>query len=452
MKTLIYQIISTLEQDPQSIAIEGQNHSITNQQLLEKAREYAHGIFDLEIHDSWIGVSTELGWESYAAILGCWITGNGYVPINFNFPQSSTQEILSQTNMKYCIGCSKSIEEVLPLKGFSLDLVKGDKAYLIFTSGTTGVPKGVPITQNNLEAFATHYLNHNSIKFTSKDKFLQSYELTFDVSIFCFLMPFLTGGTLVLPYKRKSKQLGLFKTITDFKVTVVSFVPSMIRLTLDFLPRVQFPNVRYSFFSGEALMGSWAKVWMQSVMNAKVYNCYGPTETVIVCTEELLNTLDNSYFFNGLPLPLGEKFKNIELEIINKEIVFSGKQTFEGYLNQKAITNYESGDLAHYDENGKIIFDGRKDNQIKWNGYRIELEEMDRVLTEKSNGWVKTIFIKEIPKLIIFSNQLKAKIASLIDDSFPDYYKPTKIIQLDDLPLNSNGKIDVDKLKRFSVK
>ncbi len=452
MKTLIYQIISTLEQDPQSIAIEGQNHSITNQQLLEKAREYAHGIFDLEIHDSWIGVSTELGWESYAAILGCWITGNGYVPINFNFPQSRTQEILSQTNMKYCIGCSKSIEEVLPLKGFSLDLVKGDKAYLIFTSGTTGVPKGVPITQNNLEAFATHYLNHNSIKFTSKDKFLQSYELTFDVSIFCFLMPFLTGGTLVLPYKRKSKQLGLFKTITDFKVTVVSFVPSMIRLTLDFLPRVQFPNVRYSFFSGEALMGSWAKVWMQSVMNAKVYNCYGPTETVIVCTEELLNTLDNSYFFNGLPLPLGEKFKNIELEIINKEIVFSGKQTFEGYLNQKAITNYESGDLAHYDENGKIIFDGRKDNQIKWNGYRIELEEMDRVLTEKSNGWVKTIFIKEIPKLIIFSNQLKAKIASLIDDSFPDYYKPTKIIQLDDLPLNSNGKIDVDKLKRFSVK
>lgn len=452
MKTLIYQIISTLEQDPQSIAIEGQNHSITNQQLLEKAREYAHGIFDLEIHDSWIGVSTELGWESYAAILGCWITGNGYVPINFNFPQSRTQEILSQTNMKYCIGCSKSIEEVLPLKGFSLDLVKGDKAYLIFTSGTTGVPKGVPITQNNLEAFATHYLNHNSIKFTSKDKFLQSYELTFDVSIFCFLMPFLTGGTLVLPYKRKSKQLGLFKTITDFKVTVVSFVPSMIRLTLDFLPRVQFPNVRYSFFSGEALMGSWAKVWMQSVMNAKVYNCYGPTETVIVCTEELLNTLDNSYFFNGLPLPLGEKFKNIELEIINKEIVFSGKQTFEGYLNQKAITNYESGDLAHYDENGKIIFDGRKDNQIKWNGYRIELEEMDRVLTEKSNGWVKTIFIKEIPKLIIFSNQLKGKIASLIDDSFPDYYKPTKIIQLDDLPLNSNGKIDVDKLKRFSVK
>ena len=450
MKTLIYQIISTLEQDPQSIAIEGQNHSITNQQLLEKAREYAHGIFDLEIHDSWIGVSTELGWESYAAILGCWITGNGYVPINFNFPQSRTQEILSQTNMKYCIGCSKSIEEVLPLKGFSLDIVKGDKAYLIFTSGTTGVPKGVPITQNNLEAFATHYLNHNSIKFTSKDKFLQSYELTFDVSIFCFLMPFLTGGTLVLPYKRKSKQLGLFKTITDFKVTVVSFVPSVIRLTLDFLPRVQFPNVRYSFFSGEALMGSWAKVWMQSVVNAKVYNCYGPTETVIVCTEELLNKLDNSYFKNGLPLPLGEKFKNIEFQIVNKEIVFSGKQTFDGYLNQKPISNYETGDLAHYDEHGKIIFDGRKDNQVQWNGHRIELEGMGLILSKALESWVIPVYLEDFNQLIIFSQIDTNRVKLEIDKALPLYYRPTMVSQLSELPFNKNGKVDFIALKKVA--
>ena len=111
--------MSALNRFPQSIAIEGENHLITNQQLLEKAREYAYGISDLDIHDSWIGVSTKLGWESYAAILGCWITGNGYVPINFNFPQSRTQEILSQTKMKYWIGGSKSLEEVLPVIGFS---------------------------------------------------------------------------------------------------------------------------------------------------------------------------------------------------------------------------------------------------------------------------------------------------------------------------------------------
>ena len=448
MKTLIRQIVSTLEQHPQSIAIEGETFSITNQQLLQKSREFAQGVLQLKIENSWIGINTNLGWEAYAAILSCWMTGNGYVPINTKFPPSRIREVIQQTDLKYCFG-SSNLQEILPSKGYSSDLKIGKKAYLLFTSGTTGVPKGVPITQVNLKAFTEHYLNHKAIRFNSKDKFLQSYELTFDVSVFCFLMPLLIGGTLVIPQQTKSKHLSFFKAITDFNVTVVSFVPSVVRLTQDFLPRVKFLNVRYSFFSGEALMGDWAKIWMESVPNAKVYNCYGPTETVIVCTEELLNDLDDAYFSNGLPLPLGEKFEEIDLNIVNREIVFSGNQAFGGYLNQEAISHYQSGDLAHHDENGKLIFEGRKDNQIQWNGYRIELEEMDRVLTEKSNGWVKTIFIKEIPKLIVFSNQLKEEIASVIDDSLPDYYKPSKIIQLHELPLNSNGKIDIAKLKNI---
>ena len=450
MKTLIQQIISTLEKYPQYTAIEGDNFSITNGQLLQKSRDYAQGILQLRIEDSWIGINTNLGWEAYAAILSCWMTGNGYVPINTNFPPLRILEIVKQINLKYCFG-SSDLEEILPLKGYLSDLKIGNKAYLIFTSGTTGVPKGVPITQLNLKAFTEHYLNHKVIRFNSKDKFLQSYELTFDVSVFCFLMPFLTGGTLVMPPKTNSKQLGFFKAITDFNVTVVSFVPSVVRLTLDFLPRVQFPRLRYSFFCGEVLKGDWAKVWMESVPNAKVYNCYGPTETVIVCTEELLNDLDDAYFSNGLPLPLGEKFEEIDLEIIDREIVFSGNQTFAGYLNQEPISHYYTGDLAHYDKNRKLIFEGRKDNQIQWNGYRIELEEIDRVLTEKSNGWFKTIFIKECSKLIVFSNQSEGEIISLIHDSFPNYYKPSSVIRLDELPLNRNDKVDLAKLEEIAL-
>lgn len=450
MKTLIHQIISTLEKYPQYTAIEGDNFSITNGQLLQKSRDYAQGILQLRIEDSWIGINTNLGWEAYAAILSCWMTGNGYVPINTNFPPLRILEIVKQINLKYCFGSSDLIE-VLPFDGSSIDLQTGEKAYLMFTSGTTGVPKGVPILQTNLKVFTEHYLNHKFIKFNKSDKFLQSYELTFDVSVFCFLMPFLTGGTLVMPPKTNSKQLGFFKAITDFNVTVVSFVPSVVRLTLDFLPRVQFPRLRYSFFCGEVLKGDWAKVWMESVPNAKVYNCYGPTETVIVCTEELLNDLDDAYFSNGLPLPLGEKFEKIDMEIINREIVFSGNQTFAGYLNQEPISHYYTGDLAHYDKNRKLIFEGRKDNQIQWNGYRIELEEIDRVLTEKSNGWFKTIFIKEFSKLIVFSNQSEGEIISLIHDSFPNYYKPSSVIHLEELPLNMNGKLDLAELERIAL-
>tara|TARA_Y100000766_G_scaffold253416_1_gene238289 strand:- start:372 stop:1730 length:1359 start_codon:yes stop_codon:yes gene_type:complete len=450
VKTLIQQIVSILEQYPQSTAIEGDNFSITNEQLLQKSRDYAHGILQLRIEDSWIGINTNLGWEAYAAILSCWMTGNGYVPLNTKFPPLRIREVIQQTDLKYCFGSSDLIE-VLPFDGFSIDLQIGEKAYLMFTSGTTGIPKGVPVLHKNLKSFTEHYLNHKDIKFTTSDKFLQSYELTFDVSVFCFLMPFLTGGTLVMPPKTKSKQLSFFKAITDFNVTVVSFVPSVVRLTQDFLPRVKFPRLRYSFFCGEVLKGDWAKVWMESVPNAKVYNCYGPTETVIVCTEELLNDLDDAYFSNGLPLPLGEKFEEIDLEIIDREIVFSGNQTFAGYLNQEPISQYYTGDLAHYDKNRKLIFEGRKDNQIQWNGYRIELEEMDRILTEKSNGWIKTIFIKDCSKLIVFSDQLKGKIISLIHDSFPDYYKPSSVIQLDKLPLNMNDKVDLAKLEEIAL-
>ncbi len=430
---------------PNSIAIEGDDLSISYCELMKWVYSYANEISDKKISNSWIGIDLSLGWKAYPAILACWVTGNGYLPINFDFPKDRILEIQNQVNWSLLINCATSFQ-----KNSKVDIVNGEKAYLLFTSGTTGKPKGVPINQNNLEAFVDHYLDHESIHFTSEDKFLQSYELTFDVSVFCFLMPFLTGGTLVLPTHKKSKQLGLFKAIEEYNVTVTSFVPSVIRLTIDFLPRIKFPYLRYSFFSGESLMGEWVKVWMESVPSAQVYNCYGPTETVIVCTEELLNDLDDSYFENSVPLPLGDKFKGIDFQIKEGEIVYTGKQTFNGYLNQEPITEYYSGDLAHIDENGKLIFDGRKDNQIQWNGYRIELEEIDRVLSQKIEGWVKTIFLKELYKLVIFSNEARPRIDVLLKGNFPDYYKPSSIIQLNELPLNLNGKIDVRKMIKIA--
>jgi len=444
VKSIIHQIVNQAKSNLNSHAIEGEDLIVTYNELLKVSYAYANTI---KVTDSWIGVDVALGWKAYPAILACWLTGNGYVPLNFDFPKSRMDEIKQQVNWKVLID-----ESTLLGNEEEIEILNGEKAYLLFTSGTTGKPKGVPIGQENLKAFSNHYLQHSKIDFKSSDKFLQSYELTFDVSVFCYLMPFFIGGTLVLPDQTNSKQLGLFKAIQDYGVTVTSFVPSVIRLTKDFLPRVQFPKLRYSFFSGEALMGDWAKGWMKSVPNAMVYNCYGPTETVIVCTEELLNDLDEVYFQNGLPLPLGEKFENIDFKILKGEIIYTGKQTFKGYLNQETIKEFSSGDLAHYDENGKLIFDGRKDNQVQWNGYRIELEEIDRVLSSKIDGWVKSLFLKITQELVIFSSLSESEIKLLIQESFPDYYKPSRIIQLDELPLNSNGKMDFNQLKKVASK
>ena len=98
---MIQKIVLVLEQKPQSIAIEGESLSILNKELLQRAKEFAKGISDLEIFDTWIGVDTSIGWEAYAAILACWMTGNGYVPINFNFPQSRIKHIIKHIVQTY---------------------------------------------------------------------------------------------------------------------------------------------------------------------------------------------------------------------------------------------------------------------------------------------------------------------------------------------------------------
>ena len=122
------------------------------------------------------------------------------------------------------------------------------------------------------------------------------------------------------------------------------------------------------------------------------------------------------------------------------------------YLNQEPINRYFSGDLAHFDENSKLIFDGRKDNQIQWNGYRIELDEIDKVLTKSLNSWVKTVYLKEPQKLVVFSNQEILKIEKEFTILLPSYFKPSRIIKIKKLPLNVNGKVDINKLEVIALK
>lgn len=444
MHSLVQQIIRNCKENTEKVALKGDGIEVSYGELFDLAKSYAKSIKDEDLRSNWIGVDTTLGWKCYAAIFGCWLAGKGYLPINFSFPKNRIQSVIKSSGLEAVISNSPLMDLILitPKPCFEFKEASAEWSYLLYTSGTTGAPKGVPIKMRNLEAFVNHYQIHETIDFNSSDIFLQSYELTFDVSIFCFLMAFVNGATLVLPNSNKTKQLSLFKAMLDYEVTVASFVPSVIRLTKDFLPRVQFPQLRYSFFSGEVLMGKDAKVWMNSLPKAQVYNCYGPTETVIVCTEEHLNALDVSYFNNGLPLPLGKKFAEVELELVGGEVVFSGRQTFEGYLNNKVIDRFPSGDLAHFDSEGKLLFDGRKDNQIQWNGYRIELEEIENTLSKALGVWVKCIYLKSNQNLIVFSLEDDKLVSSKINEIFPNYYKPSKVMTVEKIPLNLNGKLD----------
>lgn len=455
VQSILNKIIQNCNANPGDTAIVGEHSlQVTYGELLHEALIFSDSIAGAKSKCNWVAVDVAIGWRFYAAALACWMQGKGYMPIDFTFPESRIFKTIHQAAIDVVVSDEKREGLISIWKGSSLKtnaFKQGDFAYLLFTSGTTGEPKGVPIAQQNLNSFVEHYLKHENIKLSKNDVFLQSYGLTFDVSVFCWVMPFLLGATLALPNKGGNKYLNYYKAINDYQVTVTSFVPSVVRLTQQFLPRAKFDSVRYSFFSGETLLGSWAKAWMQAVPNAQVYNCYGPTETVIVCTEELLNILPEFYFETGKPLPLGVPFDGINLELINGEIVFSGAQCFAGYLKQSPQEKFHSGDLAAYDKHKKLIFNGRKDEQIQWNGYRIELPEIDICIQQRVKKWCKTVFLEDSAALVVFTTEDPKEIGAIIARNLPAYYKPTKIVQLTVPPLNSNGKLDVAALKQLAL-
>ncbi len=441
MNSILEKILSKYNDTEAIVSV---NESITYSQLIDEAFSVYSFLKTKSIKSDWIAINANEGWKSYAYIIGVWMYGRGYLPINSNAPKERNVEILASANCNFILNKNSFYNKKVYIESFKV-LEGNGLAYLLFTSGTTGKPKGVPISFSNLYAFTEHYDNHEVIEFSSSDRFLQSYELTFDVSIFCFLMSLLNGATLVLPEQTEIKYQGLFRAIKLFDVSIVSFVPSVIRMSFPFLDRLELPSVRYSFFSGESLHGDWAIAWMNTVFNAKVFNCYGPTETVIVCTEEPLFELDSSYFKEGLALPLGKPFKGLDISILDGELCFSGEQVFSGYLNSSKIDKYASGDMAEIDDNGKLIFKGRIDDQVQWNGYRIQLSELDAIITSKTNSWCKSIYHNK--KLIIYSLTSEEEVSKAIINYFPSYYTPTSIISLTKIPLNSNGKLDVTYLK-----
>jgi acyl-coenzyme A synthetase/AMP-(fatty) acid ligase len=159
--------------------------------------------------------------------------------------------------------------------------------------------------------------------------------------------------------------------------------------------------------------------------------------------------LDESYFSNGSPLPLGEKFEEIEFEIIEQEIVYSGKQTFNGYLNNPFTNKFYSGDLAEFDSNGKLMFLGRKDNQIQWNGYRIELEEVEFKFYEVMQAQSKLIWDEKRNNLVFVSTFDEVKVRNFYEVNFPSYYMPSEFKKIKAMPLNLNSKLDLNQLKKL---
>lgn len=463
-----------------------------------------------------VGILASRTIEAYAGILGtCW-AGAAYVPISLKLPSPRLLEILSRTKLDALIVdrsglkliLDSSVRDVLPRRlmlpnsslpipdlqgrGVKDSLIEGrpgfnDKidprpmsrdaiAYIIFTSGTTGSPKGVLISAGNLQHFVQAL--QGRYQFQSDDRVAQPSEISFDNSVLDIFNAWYAGAALyVVPEKQL---LAPLRFLQEQQITVWYSVPSfavfMHRMKL--LRSGSLPAMRYSAFAGEALPASTAEAWKHATSNGIVDCLYGPTETTVVCTGDRFSDSAHITEERGI-VSIGTPFPGMKAMILDSsrkqvspgeagELAFSGNQVATGYFEDEELTSarfpiidgrrwYLTGDLVRQDLEGRLHHLGRIDNQIKVLGNRIELEEIEahlRIASESEMvgvvGWPVQFGTAE--KLEGFVVNPCRPVAEIIGDlklKLPGYMVPSRIRVLAELPLNPNGKLDRRALVRF---
>lgn len=438
-----------------------------------------------------IGLITNDHLDTYASILAIWIIGKTYVPINPDAPPARNQNIIDQVGIKTILDSKKTIKlnsvdfetSIKVLKQYSLESNYSDQlAYILFTSGSTGNPKGVKISFKNLASFIEAFLKTGFV-LDHTDKCLQCFDLTFDVSIQSFLVPLIHGACVYTVPSDQIKYSYVFGLLDDHKLTFGIFAPSMIHFLKPYFDEIYLPQLRYCILTAEASPIDLVKEWAKCIPNAKISNFYGPTEATIYCTYFHVNLRKKLKGANGV-LAIGQPFKGISIVILDEnlrpvekgqkgEMFVSGNQVTEGYwdnleLNKEVFVVfdykgspqrfYKTGDLCMEDEDGDILYYGRRDNQVKINGYRIELGEIEFHARASIDGKNAIAFIyqgrtgrNEIALCLETKNFNKNAILKTLQATLPSYMRPTKIFNLEKFPLNKSDKVDKNAIiKRFN--
>jgi D-alanine--poly(phosphoribitol) ligase subunit 1 len=436
---------------------------------------------------------------AYASIIACLKLGISYTYLDRFSPVNRTNKILKSISPKVIIS-EKKIKvksKVILLKNLikhiknenenlSYKILKMAQpstiAYVMFTSGSTGFPKGVAIRHSNVLNFSEWCKTEYNID--QNDIVTNLNPLFFDNSIFD-IFGGLFNGACLKPFHRHEllNAFELTKQIKKSKATVWFSVPSLLVYLLNFnsINSSNLSNLRKVIFGGEGFpKNKLKKLFDLKAKSTDLINVYGPTETTCICSSYKITKFDFTKNEISKYAPFGKKLSrffymfilNENKEKIKKneigELAIGGKNVGAGYFNLKKETKlkfirnpfsnkkndiiYLTGDLVYKDKNGYIYFSSRKDNQIKYNGYRIELEEIEQAIGKitKVKENVVCFGKKDGQDQItcwISHNSTIEKIIKDLNNSIPSYMMPKKFIEEAKLPKNQNGKIDRKLLK-----
>ncbi len=492
-------------------AIQNEKESVTYGELFQLVIKLSNKMISdkIQLGDT-IAIGNTKKICSFAMMLACLRIGVSYVNIDTKAPLNRNQNIINickpkkiffdcKKNSKYIdqlcqITNSKSIEilayEKLSKANLGINKVNQNFknkflvdsstiAYIMFTSGSTGVPKGVAVTHQNILHFIAWGSNRFKIK--NYDRFANLNPMYFDNSVFDFYIS-LFSGACILPVSREllNKPLKLISYINKMKCTIWFSVPSLLiyLMTMKVLTLNNLACLRLIIFGGEGYPKiELLKLFNEFSSNAEIVNVYGPTECTCICSSHKLSKKDFQKL-DGLP-SLGKLNQNFDYLILNDdnkrskfgELCLIGPNVSAGYFNDIVLTNkcfinikdqsrfmkrmYKTGDLVK-EISKNLYFIGRKDNQIQHLGYRIELEEIENYLVKLEKiSQAAVLYIKNYTthgKIIGFVSSLEnlkqENIKKHLKKDLPDYMIPERILVFTKLPKTPNGKIDRKALSK----
>lgn len=480
------------ERTPEAVAVIFEDQQLNYRELNARANQLAHHLQALEVRpEILVGICVERSIDMVVGLLGILKAGGAYVPLVPTYPQERLNYMLADSGVKVLLTHSELLSSlpsptarVVCLDSDwgaieqhsqeNLDVgVGGDNlAYVIYTSGSTGLPKGAMNTHQGVRNRLLWM--QDAYQLTSSDRVLQKTPFSFDVSVWEFFWPLLTGARIVIAKPEGHKDSTyLVNLISQQQITTVHFVPSMLQVFLQEPSSGNCSCLQRVFCSGEALPFELTERFFER-LECGLHNLYGPTEAAIDVTFWQCQIQENRQL-----VPIGRPIANTQIYILDKhlqvvpigvpgELYIGGDGLARGYLNRPELTSekfianpfcdvkserlYKTGDLACYRSNGNIEFLGRIDHQIKIRGFRVELGEIEAVLSEHPGVQEVVVIVREdtpgdkrlVAYVVSSQEQVPTnnELRGFLKEKLPDYMVPSVFAMLSVLPLTPNGKVD----------
>ncbi len=506
-RSIIHCIQEQITQHPEAIAVVHEHRVFTYRELDAHANRLSHYMTQYHVQSGdRVVFLMRRSFDLLATVLAIWKLGAVYVPLDPSTPSARLQHILNEVAPR-CVISEPALLSKIPCQKMPVLTVKDlayqdcnpdfntlhdgniddQLAYLIYTSGSTGVPKGVMITHANLANHVTWLTQ--KFQFSSKDCFSFNSSMAFDFSVASTLIPLSVGAKIVMTSEATTLDLKhYFKQLTEHQVTFAKWTPSYFKLLVEYVEHYQ-PDLsafRYIMLAGEELLTVYVKRWLDIYPHHSLINEYGPTEATVGITTHVVTRTNLNTALRTVPI--GSAAKNTTLYVVGRqnnlckpgeigELLIGGASVARGYYKQPKLTAdrfidhpfssdkqtfYKTGDLVKQLSDGSYLYVGRIDQQIKIDGYRVELSEIEyrmmhypgiqqaAVTVEKNelnNATLMAYIVLDHNSSIDFK-----KLRQHLSQYLPQFMMPKHYYRISQIPLNQNRKVDYAALKKHMIK